>query len=58
VRRSVCRVTRAHLLFDLGRDQVIYHRSSKTLRNELHLPGRIQGIVHRLIHKGIVKHWL
>lgn len=58
VRRPVCKITRAHLLFDLGRDQRLYAHDSSAVRADLHLGGRIQGLVNRLIHKGVVKHWL
>lgn len=59
VRRPVCVSTRAHLLYDLGRDQTLYRRDSKQLRDELHLPGRIQGLSHRLNNgHGVVRHWL
>lgn len=58
VRRPACKVTHAHLLYDLGRDQALYARDSKTLRNTLHLPGRIQGDVNRLKGRGVVKQWL
>lgn len=58
VRRPSCKTTRQHLLYDLGRDQTLYARDSSTLRNTLHLPGRIPGIVHRLTGNGVVNKWL
>jgi hypothetical protein len=57
-RRPVCKITQTHLAFDLGRDQTLYARDSKALRNELHLPGRIQGVVRRLTRRGVVNGWL
>lgn len=59
VRRQACRVTRSHLAYDLGRDQALYRRDSKTLRDQLFLPGRIQGLSHRLNDgRGVVHAWL
>lgn len=58
VRRPVCRVTRSHLLYDLGRDQVLYRHDSRATRDALRLPGRIQGLVRRLDGRGVVHRWL
>lgn len=58
VRRSVCKSTRAHLALLLSRDQAVYTRQTKAQRDANHTPGRIQGIVHRLAGKGVVKGWL
>jgi hypothetical protein len=59
VRRPSCKVTRAHMAYDLGRDQALYAHDSKALRNQLRLPGRIQGLSHRLNNgRGLVRRWL
>lgn len=59
VRRKSCGVTRSHLIYDLQRDQALLKRDSKRQRDALHLPGRIQGLSHRINNRrGIVNRWL
>lgn len=58
-KRSVCKSTRAHLRTLLGRDQTVYSRETKAQRNANRMPGRIQGLSHRLNNgHGVVKRWL
>lgn len=59
VRRKVCVETRHHLILLLGRDQAVYRRETKAQRNANHLPGRIQGLSHRINNgRGVVRRWL
>ena len=56
--RPVCKSTSYHLRLLLGRDQRIYRRDTARQRNVNHLPGRIQGLTHRLARPGVVSDWL
>lgn len=55
VKRPVCRSTRAHLSLLLQREQRAWAKGPK--HRPAHLPGRIQGLIHRLTGKGIVLRW-
>lgn len=58
-RRAVCVQTHHALVLLLGRDQAVYRRETKAQRNANHLPGRIQGLSHRINNgHGVVRHWL